>query len=242
MSDSEDVRILRQELRGLFDRIQKIRHEIASIRKPGDDHDRFASMSDELDAIVDATETATNTIMENAETIDDLMRTARPAVADEEAVKALDRVPDHIGAIFEACSFQDITGQRITKVVKTLQYIEQRVNALIHVWGEAELSGEPGRSELDELPADDERRLLNGPQLAGEGVSQSDVDAILNGAEPAGTDQEKAQKRRAVAERRAAASGADTDAKRKADPDRDSKGGDEAPPKMDQTDIDSMFD
>ena len=41
--------------------------------------------------------------------------------------------------IFEACSFQDITGQRITKVVKSVTYVEDRVNDLIAVWGKEEI-------------------------------------------------------------------------------------------------------
>ncbi|MBB4284840.1 protein phosphatase CheZ [Roseospira goensis] len=179
MNDLDDVRILKDELLGLFDRIQRIRREIASIRKPGETHDRFATMSDELDAIVESTEGATNSIMENAEAIDEIVTALRPTLADDAAAARLDTIPDHIGAIFEACSFQDITGQRITKVVKTLQYIEKRVNALISVWGEAALSSVEPRDEDEALSVDDERRLLHGPQLRGQGVSQTDVDAIL---------------------------------------------------------------
>jgi chemotaxis regulatin CheY-phosphate phosphatase CheZ len=185
MSDLDDVRILRHEFLELFDRIQTIRQEIASIRKPGDCQDRFATMSDELDAIVEATESATNSIMENAEAIDEVILALRPSVTDPDVAKRLDAVPDHIGGIFEACSFQDITGQRITKVVNTLQYIESRVNNLITAWGERALSSVDPEDEKTALAPDDERRLLNGPQLKGKGVSQSDVDRLM-GNQPAG--------------------------------------------------------
>jgi chemotaxis regulatin CheY-phosphate phosphatase CheZ len=185
MNDLDDVRILRQEFLELFDRIQTIRQEIASIRKPGDCQDRFANMSDELDAIVEATEGATNSIMENAEAIDEVILALRPSVTDPDLAKRLDAVPDHIGGIFEACSFQDITGQRITKVVKTLQYIEARVNNLITAWGEQALSSVDPEDEKANLAPDDERRLLNGPQLKGKGVSQSDVDRLMDN-QPAG--------------------------------------------------------
>ncbi len=187
MNDFDDAHVLRQEILGLFDRIQKIRREIASIRKPGDTQDRFATMSDELDAIVESTECATNSIMENVESIDELILAIRDSVSDPEAAARLDQIPEHIGAIFEACSFQDITGQRITKVVKTLQYIEKRVNALIEVWGESALSSVEPRDEQDTLAPDDERRLLNGPQLSGHGASQSDVDAIMGKGQSPGS-------------------------------------------------------
>jgi hypothetical protein len=179
MTDFDDAHSLRKEILGLFDRIQTIRREIASIRKPGDEQDRFATMSDELDAIVESTETATNSIMENAEAIDEAIMGVRKAIDDPEIAARLDAIPDHIGGIFEACSFQDITGQRITKVVKTLQFIETRVNALISVWGEEALSSVDARDEFESLPPDDERRLLNGPQLKGHGTSQADVDSIM---------------------------------------------------------------
>jgi chemotaxis protein CheZ len=229
MSDSDDVHVLRRELRGLFERIQTIRREIASIRKPGEDNDRFATMSDELDAIVEATETATDTIMENAESIDEIIRNAQASIADQEAARALDAVPDRIGAIFEACSFQDITGQRITKVVKTLQYIEQRVNGLIHVWGESGLSDVETRDEHPDLSADDDRRLLNGPQLQGKGVSQSDIDAIMGGKEPPPREPQAAKDRPESRRKPAPPS----------QPERKDEG---SPPAMDQNDIDSLFD
>ncbi|WP_299438883.1 protein phosphatase CheZ [uncultured Rhodospira sp.] len=184
MSNLDDAETLKHELLGLFERIQTIRREIASIRRPGDPKDRFATMSDELDAIVEATETATNGIMESAEAIDSIVLSLRPEITDPDVAARLDPVPDHIGRIFEACSFQDITGQRITKVVKTLQYIEERVNNLIQAWGEDALATVDARDENETMAPDDERRLLHGPQLQGEGVSQSDVDAMLEGRPP----------------------------------------------------------
>ena len=46
-----------------------------------------------------------------------------------------DQVTDKVNVVFEACSFQDITGQRTTKVINTLSYIETRVNTMIEIWG-----------------------------------------------------------------------------------------------------------
>lgn len=178
MGYDDDVRILKRELLGLFDHIQRIRQEIAAIRKPGSADDRFASMSDQLDAIVENTESATNTIMENAESIDEIILAVRPGIDDAALGERLDEVPELISGIFEACSFQDITGQRITKVVKSLQYIERRVNSLISIWGEQGLTTVDPPVDTIAPPTDDQR-LLNGPQLKGHGVSQNEVDAIM---------------------------------------------------------------
>ena len=131
---------------------------------------RIPAAGQELDAIIKATEDATNTIMENAEAL------MAADVKDMKTYQAL--VNDHVMKIFEACSFQDITGQRIAKVVETLQHIEQRVARFADVMKAKDLDGflnekERARNERKE------KFLLNGPQLAGEGVDQSDVDKMF---------------------------------------------------------------
>ena len=101
--------------------------------------------------------------------------------SDPAAYKAL--VDEKMMIIFEACSFQDITGQRIAKVVETLQHIEQRVARFADVMKAKDIEGflsenERARNERKE------KYLLNGPQLAGEGVDQSRrrQDVRLSGA------------------------------------------------------------
>ncbi len=179
MSETE-VDVLKRELVGLFEHIQKIRREIAAIRRPGESSDRFGQMSDELDAIVEHTEAATNSIMENVEAIGEAVAQARAATAEPAVLDVLSRVDTYAGEIFTACSFQDITGQRITKVVRSLEFVEERVNALIGMWGREALA-----MVTDEAPAvpSGDAALLNGPQLAGHGVSQDDVDRLLNGGD-----------------------------------------------------------
>jgi len=72
----------------------------------------------ELEAVVQATETAANRIMEAAEAIGDWLRTG---ARDPESVEA---VAERVNAIFEACSFQDITSQRIRRAIEHLQQVE----------------------------------------------------------------------------------------------------------------------
>lgn len=176
MLDSNDGKILKRELLAMFGHIQRIRQELAAIRLPStDDQDHFANMADQLDAIVEATEDATNTIMTNMEEIEGLIGEAKTRVADPGAGKLLDQMTDKVNAVFEACSFQDLTGQRVTKVVKSLQYIEERVNAIIRTWGRDELE----KVVLDLNEHDPDKALLHGPQRKGHGVSQSEVDKLL---------------------------------------------------------------
>ncbi len=179
--ENEDVRILKRELVGMFGHIQRIRRELASIRTPGhEDDDHFAKMSDQLDAIVEATEDATNSIMSNAEEIEDMVGKVKARVADPEAHALLDQVSDRVNAMFEACSFQDLTGQRVTKVVRSLKFVEERVNTLIRMWGKEELA----KVVVDIQETDPDKALLNGPQRKGQAVTQDFVDEMFSNAPP----------------------------------------------------------
>jgi chemotaxis protein CheZ len=179
--ETDDVRILKRELVGMFGHIQRIRRELASIRTPGhEEDDHFAKMSDQLDAIVESTEDATNSIMSNAEEIEDLVGKAKARISDGETNLLLDQVSDRVNAMFEACSFQDLTGQRVTKVVRSLKFVEERVNTLIRMWGREELA----KVVVEMQDTDPDKALLNGPQRKGEGVTQEDVDAMFSDAPP----------------------------------------------------------
>ncbi|WCL55002.1 protein phosphatase CheZ [Gimibacter soli] len=164
---SIDTSIYR-ECRALSEYIQNARVEIASLQ-PGDlENSRIPRAGLELDAIVQHTEEATNTIMSAAEEIMAL------DTSDMDAYQ--NTVNDAVMRIFEACSFQDITGQRISKVVETLAHIEQRV---------MELRGLLGVTEDDvkrvvEPEETGDKGLLHGPALRGEGIDQSAVDALMS--------------------------------------------------------------
>lgn len=177
-ASADDLLLLKKELVGMFGHIQRIRKELASIHKPGNPgEDHFAEMADQLDAIVEATESATNTIMGSVEEIEAEVGKLRASSTDPAARAAFDRIGERTSAVFEACSFQDITGQRVTKVVNSLKFVEERVNALIRMWGREELAKVVVEINEDKDP---DRRLLNGPQRRGQGVSQADVDQMFS--------------------------------------------------------------
>lgn len=170
MLDPKTEDFIKKGLLELFKHIQHIRSEIASIRSSGNEDDHFSQMSDELDAIVESTEEATNIILESTEQIDDI-------IGSIDNKEAQDKLYECTGKIVVACSFQDITGQRVTKVVKSLKYIEERINSMISLWGEKEIAKERVIKETEE---DKYKRLLNGPQLKGKGSSQEDVDKMFD--------------------------------------------------------------
>ncbi|MBO6755216.1 MAG: chemotaxis protein [Roseibium sp.] len=162
-----------EELTAIAREISNMKSDIAQLRANDMTASKIPDAGRELDAIVQATETATNTIMECAEEI------MCADTSDAEAYQAL--VSDKMISVFEACTFQDITGQRISKVVSTLNYIDERVTAFI----ERLRIPEGLDAELEESDADRRKRelILHGPQHAGEGVSQNDIDGLMNGGQ-----------------------------------------------------------
>ena len=177
MDQQSDADVLKKEFYGLFKYIQRVREEIAAIKQPGKPRLQFDNMSDQLDAIVKATEDATNTIMEAMEKNDDIVTKLKESITDADPLALLDQISANSADVFEACSFQDITGQRITKVVKSVTYVEDRVNALIQIWGKEEI--EKIEVQPDENVSKEEA-MLQGPALEGEGITQAEIDKLFD--------------------------------------------------------------
>ena len=159
-----------RELREIAGYIESMRTEIGALQVNDLKESRIPSAGQELGAIVAATEAATDTIMTCAEAV------MGADANDQAGYKAL--VDEKMMVIFEACSFQDITGQRIAKVVETLQHIEQRVARFADVMKAKDLDGFISDVERDRAQRK-EKLLLHGPQLAGSGVNQSKVDEMF---------------------------------------------------------------
>ena len=98
-----------------------------------DDH-RIKAASSELDKIVVATQSATEDILHSAEQIGELSDEILARHATDEKLYALtEEVRQELVNTMEACSFQDITGQRVNKVIKTIRYIQDWIVAMIGI-------------------------------------------------------------------------------------------------------------
>jgi chemotaxis protein CheZ len=161
------------ELEELSRYIRQAKCEIASI-KPDDISTSFIpDATDELDAVVGATEDATNRIMDVCDEMSSIATQCVPPL-NEKLIGCTTK-------IFEACNFQDITGQRITKVVETLKHIDTRIEALVKAMGDEIHRSGDGHATKNVHAADPEKGLLNGPQLPSSAISQSDIDKLLSG-------------------------------------------------------------
>ncbi len=170
MADAADTRIiqLHQDCQDLVRYITRTRSEIAALRPVHLKTEKLPRAGQELDAVVKETEEATHEIMASAE---GLMAWKGSAAELSPAIEAA------CMRIFEACAFQDITGQRVRKVVQTIHHIEERLEHLIRLLG-----GDSGEETESERTG--EAALLNGPQLAGLGNDQQSVDDLFGDGVP----------------------------------------------------------
>jgi chemotaxis protein CheZ len=165
------------ELGDMSEAIARTRREIASLKPPHRFDKQLTDASGELDQIVEATEATTSEILSAAEDVQEIAWTLREKGV---AVEFCDRLDHRAIDIYTACSFQDITGQRTDKVVRALRFIEQRVNAMIEIWGVDDIASWIGgiSAEMERL-AQEETGLPGGPQTKGEGLKQDDVDQMM---------------------------------------------------------------
>lgn len=154
---------LLREVEGLGRTIADARAEIAALGVAEIAGQHIPTASDELDAVVCYTAGAADTILAACETLD--------AVAEGLNEPAASRLQAATTAIYEACSFQDITGQRITKVVAALKAIDARVARIV----------EAGQCSAGSLALSPEA-LMSGPQLPRDAMDQADVDQLLASA------------------------------------------------------------
>ncbi|WP_443750740.1 protein phosphatase CheZ [Asticcacaulis solisilvae] len=156
------------QFRSIYDAIGEAKAEIRSIRPLEMATHRLPTATSEMDAITVDTELATHTILASAETIMGLSST-------DAATKAA--VDDEIMKIFEACTFQDLTGQRVSKIVGLLSQIEGRITKLVDTLGVHD--GE----DHEPVSAEEQRRrdlLLNGPAVGGPETNQAAIDALFD--------------------------------------------------------------
>ncbi len=166
-----DVSAIVKELASVADYIRHIKSEIGVLRANELCRDRLPMAHEELGSVVKATASATHTIMNAAEEI--------LGTEDESPETYRSTVEMKLLEIFEACSFQDITGQRITKVLDALNQVEKRLGRFANAVNV--------RDRTDAVDPEEALRqarrevlLLNGPQSDGQAIAQDDIDKLFD--------------------------------------------------------------
>jgi chemotaxis protein CheZ len=141
----------------LSDRLQRMHGELARVMTLPAGATRNSGV--ELEGVIEASETAANRIMSAAEAI-------RAAVVAG-GRKAL--ILEQVNAIFEACSFQDLTGQRIRRALEQLQVVEGTIVEMV------EKSGAPPLERARAVPIRATAEVT-GP---GADLSQDEIDKLF---------------------------------------------------------------
>lgn len=176
----EQCEKLKVELDLIHDAINRTKREIAVLHGKSFDSNEMSKVTGELGAVVGGTEEATQQILEAAEAIDQAA-TAMTKVNSPDQQKLLsEEISERVISIFEACNFQDLTGQRISKVMTTMKFIENHITVMMDIWGGVDAIRAHAPAIIDEREGD--AKLLNGPKLDGdEGhASQNDIDALFD--------------------------------------------------------------
>ncbi len=174
-----DTAKLKAELDIIDEAIKRTRQELVALRDGGFEGPTVTRAANELDAVVVGTETATGCILASAEDIEQLANTLGACLrSDHERGMAQD-IQERVTRIFEACNFQDLTGQRINKVVTTLKFVEAHIARMMQIWDGIERVKDHAPQSA---PARAKGKLLNGPMLDGDGghSSQNDIDAMFH--------------------------------------------------------------
>ncbi|MBD8878082.1 protein phosphatase CheZ [Labrenzia polysiphoniae] len=170
---------LKTEIDAMYEAIAQTKKEIATLHQTtGAEGEDMTRVTNELDAVVSGTEGATDSILSAAEFIDETANTLSARLDGQDSDLAND-IQERVVHIFEACNFQDLTGQRITKVVGTLRFIEDRIIQMMDIWGGIESFQEI--EAVQQQLAEGDAALLNGPSLDTDMdvASQDDIDALF---------------------------------------------------------------
>jgi chemotaxis protein CheZ len=154
---------LGDEVRSIAQHIQRTQAELHRLPPRELTEQVLPEADGDLHEVVRSTETATQSILDSAERIMSANST------DADAYRQV--VDEAVVSIFEACCFQDLTGQRIRRVVDTLNYVNR------HVAYVTEVINGGDRQELT-MPTRDNDVLLSGPQ--GDALSQSAADTVFD--------------------------------------------------------------
>ena len=176
----QELARMKDEMRAIYLAIDDTKKQILTIKENGSEGREISRAAEELSAIVKGTEDATNNILQAAEVIDTNSSNLIASLQDESQQAVACEIHESIVNIFEACNFQDVTGQRITKVVKTFCFIEQRIEKMMDIWGGVDAFLDVTPEELDSRQGD--KGLLNGPSLDNDVdvASQADIDALFD--------------------------------------------------------------
>ncbi len=155
---------LSTEVRAITRHIEKTQIELGELPPKELTFESIPKADEDLREVVASTESATQSILDSAETI---------MSADPDDLEDYRQTVDNaVVSIFEACCFQDMTGQRISRVAETLGHISEHIKYVTDV-----INGQGGAHLKPTVKSGDP--LMNGPQSAKDAISQDLADNVF---------------------------------------------------------------
>jgi chemotaxis protein CheZ len=175
-----EAQAYKHELGLIYAAVERTRTDMAALDAGLHGSDQTARAHRELAAIVGGTERATQSILQAAEEIDHAANALSASTKSSHELGLAHDIQDRVVQIFEACNFQDLTGQRVAHVVTTLKFVEEHLARLMAIWHGVE-QFKPVVLADD---VDGDRRFLNGPKLPEDRghSSQDDIDGMFRRA------------------------------------------------------------
>jgi chemotaxis protein CheZ len=181
-----DVLKLREELESIQAAIRETKRHVVSFHTASGHTVTVNHAAGELGAVVIDTEGATNNILAAAERIEMLAGVIQSETTKDAMKTRAGEIAAIVMSIYEACNFQDLTGQRITRVCETLSFVEERVARMTDVWGGLDSLSQIMTQEIEAMANEREalgtHALAAGPAMVGADghVGQDDIDALFD--------------------------------------------------------------
>jgi chemotaxis protein CheZ len=182
----EDVMMLRDEMESIQQAIRETKRHVVSFHAASSHTVAVNHAAGELGAVVLDTEGATNNILAAAERVEMLAGVIQSETTKEAMKERAGEIAAIVMSIYEACNFQDLTGQRITRVCETLSFVEERVNRMTDIWGGLDALSHVVAQEVETMATKRDalgtHALAAGPALVGADghVDQHDIDALFD--------------------------------------------------------------
>lgn len=173
---------VRSDLDAMKDAIVQTKSELATLHRSESSGKGMKRAAGELDAVVESTEHATTQLLSAVEEIEARAGMLRSAALPAGSHEHVDVILERVISAYEACNFQDLTGQRISKIVGVMKFIEEHLDRVIAAWSTLDSFRDLMAEAPVPMAADDERSLLNGPKLDDDPghVDQTDIDALFD--------------------------------------------------------------
>ncbi|MEM1400095.1 MAG: hypothetical protein AAGF58_09455 [Pseudomonadota bacterium] len=160
--------------------LEQVRVHVAHIHRPiGDEGPALENIADRLQGILEATEQSCEQILHSLESVLELSKNIRAQSGNEATIApACDALEEHAISALESCAFQDLTSQRVSKIVRDLLHLECSVDAMTETLGREGVEALAEKLAIKEAEEGGDVYLM-GPQNEKDAIGQKDVDAVF---------------------------------------------------------------